>query len=165
MLKSKICFFGFLLGIGTALVYADPVVQMPSVIFQGNGIYTYAYQISDSNSATDSVFALTLFGVSGILEGSDFAPKGWFASVDNNTQTVSWTSQDPSFDIQPGLILGGFRFQSINAPANAVFIGYGSDPVLGFPTGNFDSGQTQGPSSVPEPSTPSLLTGVLIAII
>lgn len=151
MFRSAINFL--LLAVATKSLLASPIVQITASASPVADGYSYSYGLMNSATSSDSVFAFTLFAVSGIKDGSVLSPLGWTSDIDLIAHTIDWVSSDQPFDLQPGSFLVGFGFVSSGMPTQVVFIADGSDPATGDPTGNFASGQTSGPANTPEAST------------
>jgi hypothetical protein len=57
-----------------------------------------------------------------------------------------------------------FGFDSPWLPGQSVFLGFGSDPITGFPTGDLVIGSTIGPVAIPEPTCLILLGTGLVSL-
>lgn len=145
--------------------HAGPIVHISVLPEESDGLYHYSYSIEDSPNADQGVYAFTINSVFNIFEDLSGGPAGWERLFDFTDNAFIWVSEDSSFDLQPGSTLGGFELVSDLAPGPAQWIALGSDPVSGFPTGDFDSALTIGPNSpVPEPATSFIMSMVLLLL-
>lgn len=149
-------------------VYADAGVISLSVTATvtgpNGGMFNYSYLVTNLGSSDENLYSFVL-GESGPLV-SVTAPAGWSADLLSTPGFVIWTSADPTTDMIPGAT-GMFGFSSSFSSGQQSYLGFGSDPTFGFPTGDFDQGSTIGPTvmtGVPEPATLVLLLPVLVAI-
>lgn len=137
---------------------------LPSITGPSGGLFSYSYSVTNNISSSENLFSFAL-GEAGPLI-SIVSPPGWTFDDLSSPGFIIWTSQDQSFDLTPGST-DFFGFSSSLPAGTQQFLGFGSDPIFGFPTGDLDQGSTVGPtvSSVPEPSASGLvLTGLLLVV-
>lgn len=105
------------------------------------GIYTYSYQLTNSNGSAEAVesFSVRVGGVIMPDVLNSTSPAGWTFGVVSDRPIVTWDaidvsgeSADPSgapppskAQIKPGQQLGGFSFQSHAPPGNVTYYAQG----------------------------------------
>ena len=157
-LAACLSFLVFIL-ISGPTAYGYPIVQ-PTVVNQGNGVYTYSYELGNPIVSGESVFDFGLF-FSG-MPANVIAPNGWSAIY--GLGFIDWMSQDFLTDLLPGNSLNGFSFESDLGPGSITFISLGADILTGD-VGTPYFGDTVGPVSVvPEPASIVLISIGLFAL-
>lgn len=137
--------FGAVAVAGTISLTVTPDVTIPAA-----GLFSYSYNVTNDISSSENLFSFTLAETGPLT--SIISPTGWTSDNLSTPGYIIWTSQDQSTDLTSGSITI-FGFNSSLPPGTQQFLGFGSDPISGFPTGDLTAGFTFGPtaSTVPEP--------------
>lgn len=119
-------------------VTVDTDVQFDDV----TGLYTYSYTVTNGPTALQEVWSFAVEADVQILNVQ--SPTGWTAGIFSRKPILAWvaTGFDPDIplgpeddlppsqsDILPGETLGGFSFQSPEAPTTVIFYAQGYAPI------------------------------------
>jgi hypothetical protein len=158
ILSSRLACLGFVFGMTAGMPLKAAVVG--SSADNGDGTYTYSYQIDNTGGSFDSIgFSLDFDFTSIFIDWDQFDT---FSGGSVNVPNANWLAQagipvtglsaqdflsiDPAGDVLIGSTLGGFSFISALAPGDVSIYEFGA-------SGESSSGLTVGPTAaagVPE---------------
>jgi len=130
--------------------HAAPLVI--STVTDLGGTWLYEYKLENPVDSGEDIydFGVDFFGEAfSITKPSDWSDPFYAPGTDTVPSFIDWFSPDPSFDVTPGAIVGGFSFQSLLAPGTIVY--HIATTAVAI------DGETVGPNPVPEPGTLLLL--------
>ena len=144
------------LGLVTSAARADLVTTVTPIVAPAAGGYSYTYLVTNTPASTVDVGAFYL-GVSDDADLSDITmPAGFLTLYTTGFETIEFASTDSSTDITPGSS-DVFSFVSPLPPETLSYANQSYDD------GEFNTGTTLGPISVPEPlSLGSMFVGAVL---
>lgn len=142
----------------TGLASATLISHVDStVIFDANsGEYTYGYDVHNEVASNENIWAFTVYPGAEVFD--ILSPTGWDWILTDYLTFVRWPSENPTYDIVPGVSKGGFGFKSYVSEAIVAYDVEGSYNTI-------YTGETVGPAAVPEPDTFILLSAGLAGLL